>query len=266
MSRDEQDHAVRIRDVRLSLGGHKILKGVDLDLGRSEIIAVFGPSGTGKSTLLRTLTGELVPESGEISVLGVDPSRCSNKDLLALRRRLGVQLQGNGLLSDLTVFENIALPLRAHTKLDKGEIKDKVMESLEAVGLGDRAQVAAPDLSGGMARRVAFARATIMKPELMLFDEPLTGLDPASLSQVRRLIWDQAHVHGAACLVITHHVNELFHWVDKALLMLEGKVAACDRPEAILKHSNPEVREFFAAALENDPPETEQADNEVQRV
>src|SRR5690606_21660679 len=179
--------AVRLDAVRLDRGPRTILSGIDLSVPRGSVTAVLGPSGSGKSTLLAALTGELVPASGTVEVFG-QPVPRRMRDLLALRKSIGVLLQGNGLLTDLTAAENIALPLRTHTRLPR-EVIDRLVEmKLHAVGLRAAANLYPRELSGGMARRVALARAIALDPPLMVYDEPLTGLDPIASGVIMNLV------------------------------------------------------------------------------
>ncbi|HWI23485.1 MAG TPA: ATP-binding cassette domain-containing protein, partial [Lysobacter sp.] len=181
------DIAVRLTDVTLERGGRAVLRDIALAVPRGSVTAVLGPSGSGKSTLLAALTGELVPATGRVEIFGQPVPRTS-RALLEMRKRVGVLLQGNGLLTDLTVAENVALPLRTHTDLPDAVIRRLVAMKLHAVGLRAAAGLFPRELSGGMARRVALARALALDPPLMIYDEPLTGLDPIASGVVMELV------------------------------------------------------------------------------
>ena len=177
-----------MRGVGYRIGDHAIFDGLDLQARRGEITAVMGPSGTGKTTLLRLLMGAIRPSSGSVSVFGANVATLNRVKLFALRRRIGMLFQNGALMSDLSVFENVAFPLRAHTDLPEPLLRRLVLMKLQAVGLRGAAEMAPAALSGGMARRVALARAIVMDPELLIYDEPFVGLDPISLGVILRLI------------------------------------------------------------------------------
>lgn len=236
--------AVHLTDLRLMRGGRAILDGIDLQVPRGGITAVLGPSGSGKSTLLSALTGELPPATGSVEVLG-QPMPTQPRDLLALRKSIGVLLQGNGLLTDLTAAENIALPLRTHTKLPKPVIDRLVLMKLNAVGLRNAATVYPRELSGGMARRVALARALALDPPLMIYDEPLTGLDPIASGVIMSLIARLNAALHMTSVIVTHHVHETLPIADQAIVIANGRIVFSGTPRALQASGDPLVRQFL---------------------
>ena len=236
--------AVRLTDVRLDRGGHAVLSGIDLSVPRGSITAVLGPSGSGKSTLLAALTGELVPTAGTVEVLGqAVPQR--QRELLELRKGIGVLLQGNGLLTDLTVAENVALPLRAHTDLPRAVIDRLVEMKLHAVGLRAAADLYPRELSGGMARRVALARALALDPPLMIYDEPLTGLDPIASGVIMSLISRLNDSLGLTSIIVTHHVHETLPVADRAIVIANGRIVFSGTPAELEATQDPLVLQFL---------------------
>ena len=236
--------AVRLSSVRLDRGGRTILRGLDLGIPQGSMTAVLGPSGTGKSTLLAAITGELVPTEGRIEVFGEEVPRTPG-GLLEMRKRLGVLLQGNGLLTDLTVTENVALPLHAHTRRTDVEIARIVAAKLDAVGLRAAANLYPRELSGGMARRAALARALALDPPLLLCDEPLTGLDPIASSVIMQLLRRLNQMLGLTCIVISHHVRETLPVCDQAVVIANGGIAFAGTPQALQASDDPLLRQFL---------------------
>ena len=236
--------AVRFDAVRLDRGGRTILSGIDLSVPRGSVTAVLGPSGSGKSTLLAALTGELAPASGSVQVFGQTvPQR--KRELLELRKSIGVLLQGNGLLTDLTAAENIALPLRTHTRLPR-EVIDRLVEmKLHAVGLRSAGALYPRELSGGMARRVALARAIALDPPLMVYDEPLTGLDPIASGVIMNLISELNDRLGLTSVIVTHHVHETLPIADRAVVIANGGIVFSGTPAQLQASDDPLVRQFL---------------------
>lgn len=235
---------VRLTDLRLDRGGRSVLRGINLSVPRGSIVAVLGPSGSGKSTLLSALTGELAPASGTVEVFG-QPVPQSPRELLELRKGIGVLLQGNGLLTDLTAAENVALPLRAHTKLPNPLIRRLVLMKLHAVGLSAAADAYPRELSGGMARRVALARALALDPPLMIYDEPLTGLDPIASGVVMSLVRRLNDTLGLTSIVVTHHVHETLPVADHAIVIANGGIVFSGTPAELERSDDPLVRQFL---------------------
>ena len=238
---------VRLTGLRLERGGRSVLEGVTLDVPRGAIVAVLGPSGSGKSTLLSALTGELAPSAGTIEILGA-PLPTRTRELLALRRSIGVLLQGNGLLTDLSVAENVALPLRTHTDLPAPVIDRLVAMKLHAVGLRAAADAYPRELSGGMARRVALARALALDPPLMIYDEPLTGLDPIASGVIMALIRRLNDTLGLTSIVVTHHVHETLPVADVAVVIANGRIVFHGTPDALQASADPLVQQFLNGA------------------
>jgi phospholipid/cholesterol/gamma-HCH transport system ATP-binding protein len=236
--------AVRMTDLRLDRGGRTILHDVSLDVPRGSVTAVLGPSGSGKSTLLAALTGELEPAAGRVEVFGEVVPR-AQKALLSMRKRIGVMLQGNGLLTDLTVAENVALPIRTHTNLPDPVIRRLVEMKLHAVGLRAAADLFPRELSGGMARRVALARALALDPPLMVYDEPLTGLDPIASGVVMSLVRRLNDTLGLTSIVVTHHVHETMPVADHAIVIANGHIVFSGTPAALAETQDPLVRQFL---------------------
>lgn len=240
-----EDAAVAFDKVTLAYGPRTILSGVDMAMPRGSITAVLGPSGAGKSTLLRAAVGELDPAAGRITVLGETLPRPSVRSLFALRRHMGVMLQGNGLLSDLDVFENVALPLRTHTRLPEALIGELVWMKLAAVGLAEAGALETSELSGGMARRVALARAVVMDPPLMFYDEPLTGLDPIACSVIVDLIRGLNDALGMTSLVISHNIHEVVAIADQVLIVANRGIVFAGTPADLAATGDPLVRQFM---------------------
>jgi phospholipid/cholesterol/gamma-HCH transport system ATP-binding protein len=237
---------VEVRDLRYSIGGRPIFDGLNLTVRRGEITAVMGPSGTGKTTLLRLMMGAIRPDSGDLTIFGERPWKLGRAALYALRRRVGMLFQNGALMSDLDVFENVAFPLRAHTRLPEPLLRRLVLMKLQAVGLRGAAEFATGSLSGGMARRVALARAIVMDPELLIYDEPFAGLDPISLAVILRLIQTLNATLGITSIVVTHDVEEISQIAHSSFLLAGGKAAAHGTPAELRATEAPVVRQFMS--------------------
>jgi phospholipid/cholesterol/gamma-HCH transport system ATP-binding protein len=248
------DVVVAVRDVHYAAGGRPIFAGLDLEVRRGRITAIMGPSGTGKTTLLRLITRQIAPARGQVTVFGEDLSGLGRSDVYALRRRMGLLFQNGALLTDMDVFENVAFPVREHTDLPEPLVRLLVLTKLHAVGLRGAAQLMPGELSGGMARRVALARAIVMDPEILLYDEPFVGLDPISLGFILRLIKHMNQALGITSVVVSHDVQELATIADDSYLISEGRVAAAGTPAELKASDSAAVRQFMTGSAEGPVP------------
>jgi len=246
--------AIRIRDLVFRRGHNTILDGISMDIQQGSIVAFMGPSGVGKTTILRLISGQLKPDEGTIEVNGQMVSRMSDRELHRFRRNIGVLLQDGALFTDLTVFENIATPLREHTDLPEPLLRRLVMSKLNAVGLGGIEDLMPHELSGGMARRVAFARAVVLDPGIMLYDEPMTGLDPIAVSTIRTLMRETNDALGLTSIVVTHNVYQMSQLVDYCYIIASAKIAGEGRPEVLNSSSEPSVNQFMNGIMEGPIP------------
>ena len=246
------DVVVDVRNVHFGFGRRAIFSGLDIVARRGCITAFMGPSGTGKTTLLRLITGQVSPTQGSITVFGQDVPSLPQRELFRLRRRMGMLFQNGALLTDLSVFENVAFPLREHTRLPESLIRQLVLTKLHAVGLRGAANLMPAELSGGMSRRVALARAIVMDPEILIYDEPFVGLDPISMGVIVRLIRQMNDVLGITSIVVSHDVEELAAIADESFLLSQGRVVASGTP-AELRESNLEVVRQFMEGVADGP-------------
>jgi phospholipid/cholesterol/gamma-HCH transport system ATP-binding protein len=235
---------VEIRNLGYAVGGRPIFDGLDMDIPRGKVTAVMGPSGTGKTTLLRLVTGQVRADTGSIHVAGEDMRNLKRADLYVLRRRMGMLFQNGALLTDFNVFENVAFPIREHTDLPERLIRQLVLTKLEAVGLRGAADLMPAELSGGMGRRVALARAIVMDPEILIYDEPFVGLDPISMGVILRLIRRLNDTLGLTSIVVSHDVQEISTVSDNVFLLSAGKVVARGSPQELRANPSEVVRQF----------------------
>ena len=242
--------AAQFTGVAYEVGGRSVLKGLDFTVARGRVTAIMGPSGTGKTTLLRLLTGQIQPTAGQVTVDGLDLAVLDRRGLYTLRRRMGMLFQNGALLTDLDVYENVAFPLREHTDLPEAVIERIVLMKLESVGLRGAARLQPAELSGGMARRVALARAIVMDPQLLIYDEPFAGLDPIALGMVLKLIRDLNQTLGITSIVVSHDVHVIEQLADHAVLLSGGRVAAAGRPAELAANPDPTVRQFMSGSAE----------------
>jgi phospholipid/cholesterol/gamma-HCH transport system ATP-binding protein len=236
---------IQIKGLKKSFNGQEVLRGVDLAIGEGELVAVIGGSGGGKSVFLKHIIGLLRPDAGSISMDGVDITGLSERELDRMREKLGVLFQGGALFDSLTVFQNIAFPLREKTKLKAEEIRERVLKALEDVGLRGSGNKYPAELSGGMKKRVALARALITEPAVVLFDEPTTGLDPIILNNIHRLIRETHRKYSYTGIIVSHEIPEIFDISDKVAVMHAGVIAEVGTPQEIRNSQNPVVREFI---------------------
>ena len=241
----DSENLIEIRDLVYSRGSRVIFKDLNLTIKRGEVTAFMGPSGTGKTTLLRLITRQLIPDQGAIFVNGVDIATLSIAELYEMRRRFGMLFQNGALLTDINVFENVAFPLREHTKLSNRLIRHVVLTKLQAVGLRGAADMMPSELSGGMARRVALARAMVMDPEILIYDEPFVGLDPISMGVIVRLVRRMNDALGITSIVVSHDVAEVSTVADCSYLISDGKVAASGSPDELRTTNSELVRQFM---------------------
>ncbi len=247
-------HVALLRGVRYSVDDKPIFRGLDLAIGRGHVTAIMGPSGTGKTTLLRLITGQVQAEQGEVIVDGRNVAQLRRSELYALRRRMGMLFQNGALLTDLDVFENVAFPLREHTHLPERLIRTLVLTKLHAVGLRGAARLMPQQLSGGMARRVALARAIVTDPDILIYDEPFAGLDPISMGVVMRLIRSLNDALGISSIVVTHDVREISQIADVSYILSEGQVVASGTPAELHDHPSPVVKQFMEGAADGPVP------------
>jgi phospholipid/cholesterol/gamma-HCH transport system ATP-binding protein len=245
---------IEIRNVDYEISGRPVFAGLDMDIPRGRVTAVMGPSGTGKTTLLRLITGQVLADSGSIVVAGQELRGVRRADLYTLRRRMGMLFQNGALLTDLSVFENVAFPLREHTDLPERLIRQLVLTKLQAVGLRGAAELMPSELSGGMTRRVALARAIVLDPEILIYDEPFVGLDPISLGVILRLIRHLNDALGITSIVVSHDVQEISMVSDAVFLLSGGKVAAKGTPQELRSYPSEIVRQFVGGLADGPVP------------
>ena len=252
--RRDADPMISLRNLTFRRGSKVILENVNMDIPRGAMVAVMGPSGVGKTTVLRLISGQLRPDEGQVIVNGHDVTAMSDRELREFRRNVGVLLQNGALFTDLTVFENIATPLREHTELPEPLLRRLVMMKLHSVGLGGTEDMMPHDLSGGMARRVALARAVVLDPDIMLYDEPLAGLDPIAVSTVGRLMRETNDVLGLTSVVVTHNVVQMKRLVDYCYILADATVAGHGRPEELAASTDPSVDQFMNGKVDGPIP------------
>ncbi len=234
-----------IRGVHFAFGNRTLFENLNLSIRRGQVTAIMGPSGCGKSTLLNFIGGRLMPRSGEVIVDGVTVNRSSRKELYALRKRMGMLFQRSALLTDLSVFENVAFPIREHTDLPEALVHDLVLLKLQLVGLRGARDHLPAELSGGMGRRVALARAIALDPMMVMYDEPFTGLDPISMGVIVKLIRQVNDALGMTSVVVTHDVREGCSIADYVYLIGGGNVIDHGTPSELQESDSPDVRQFM---------------------
>ncbi|MFZ6646048.1 ABC transporter ATP-binding protein [Undibacterium sp. TJN25] len=245
---------VEIRNLQFGYGDRTILSGLQMDFPRGKVVAVMGGSGSGKTTILRLIGGQLQPQQGQVAVDGKVVHELSTGDLYELRRKMGMLFQHGALFTDLSVFENVAFPLREHTDLPESMIRDLVLLKLNAVGLRNAAALKPSEISGGMARRVALARAVALDPQLIMYDEPFAGLDPISMGVTANLIRNLNDALGSTSILVSHDVNESFTIADYVYFLSQGKVVAQGTPDQMRASEDPYVKQFVHAEADGPVP------------
>ena len=244
------DTLVALRDVRFGYGERVILDGISLTVPRGKVTALMGASGGGKTTVLRLIGGQYRAQSGSLTFEGQEVGAMNQAELYTMRRRMGMLFQFGALFTDLSVFDNVAFPLREHTDLNESMIRDIVLMKLQAVGLRGARDLMPSEVSGGMARRVALARAMALDPQLVMYDEPFAGLDPISLGTAARLIRQLNDTLGLTSVIVSHDLDETFHIADQVIVLANGKIAAQGTPSEVRSSTDPLVHQFVSAAPE----------------
>jgi phospholipid/cholesterol/gamma-HCH transport system ATP-binding protein len=241
---------IHVHNLRRQFGKQVVLNGLSLEIYRGDVLAIIGRSGTGKSVLLKHIIGLLRPDSGQVRIAGEDIHQVRGQDLERLRRRIDMLFQGGALFDSLTVAENIAFPLREKTQMSRAEIRVAVTECLKDVGLNDIEQKFPAELSGGMRKRVALARALVQQPEIMLFDEPTTGLDPILVRAIHQLIRDTQQQFGYTAVIVSHEIPQIFEIATRVAMLHNGIILEVAPPEAFQRSTNPVIQQFIAGSLE----------------
>ena len=244
------DILVDIEDLRFDYGGRPVLEGISMKIPRGKVVAIMGGSGCGKTTLLRCIGGQLRPSGGRVRLENHQVCEMSHQDLYRLRRKMGMLFQFGALFTDMSVFDNVAFPMREHTDMSEDMIRDLVLMKLEAVGLRGAHKLMPGELSGGMARRVALARAVALDPMLMMYDEPFAGLDPIALGVIGQLIRKLNDALGATSIMVTHDVQESLLIVDYIYFISAGRIVAEGTPDEIRASKDPFVHQFIHAEVD----------------
>jgi phospholipid/cholesterol/gamma-HCH transport system ATP-binding protein len=241
---------IRVIDVHHSFGSQQVLRGIDLRVQKGEILAIIGRSGSGKTVLLRLIIGLVQPNRGQILIEETDITQLSGRRLDRMRERFGMLFQGGALFDSMTVFENVAFPLREKTDLSRLEVAAQVQKMLENVGLGEMGYKFPAELSGGMKKRTALARALVTNPSIILFDEPTTGLDPILVHAIHQLIQETHDAFGYTAVIVSHEIPEVFDIATRIAVIHEGRIIAEGSPETILKSPDPFIQQFISGSLE----------------
>jgi phospholipid/cholesterol/gamma-HCH transport system ATP-binding protein len=241
---------IHVKDVYRSFGRQQVLRGLNLKIDQGEIMAIIGRSGSGKTVLLRLLIGLLRPNQGQVIIEGTDITTLSGSRLDKVRERFGMLFQGGALFDSMNVFDNVAFPLREKTDLPEAEIKKQVEDMLIRVGLGEMGYKFPAELSGGMKKRAALARALVTAPSIVLFDEPTTGLDPILVRAIHQLIVDTHHSFGYTAVLVSHEIPEVFEIATRVAMMHEGTIIEEGTPQDILKSTDPLIRQFIEGRLD----------------
>ncbi len=246
----DADVVIECVEVEKSFSGHRVLDGVTCQVPRARITVIMGPSGTGKSVLLRHFVGLLRPDRGDVIVEGRSVPRLSEDELLALRREMGMLFQDGALFSSMNLYDNVAFPLRQHTRLSEREVRTAVMARLVEVGLAGAERKMPSELSGGMRKRAGFARALVLEPRILLFDEPDSGLDPVRTALLCDLIRDIQRRYGSTAVVISHDTKAVFDVADHVILLHGGRVVEQGPRERVRDSANPFTRQFIEGAVD----------------
>jgi phospholipid/cholesterol/gamma-HCH transport system ATP-binding protein len=241
---------IQVIDVHRSFGSQQVLRGINLRVQKGEILAIIGRSGSGKTVLLRLIIGLVRPNRGQILIEGTDITQLSGRRLDRVRERFGMLFQGGALFDSMTVFDNVAFPLREKTNLPPSEIAAQVQKMLENVGLGEMGYKFPAELSGGMKKRTALARALVTNPSSILFDEPTTGLDPILVHTIHQLIQETHDTFGYTAVIVSHEIPEVFEIATRVAVIHEGRIIAEGTPEMILKSPDPFIQQFISGSLE----------------
>ena len=239
------DHQVVLEKVVFLRGRRRIFDEISINIPRGKVVAIMGPSGTGKTTLLKLIGGQLRPESGSVRVSGREIPELSRSELFDVRKRMGMMFQSGALFSDLNVFENVAFPLRVHTDLPDDMIRDLVLVKLQSVGLRGASGLYPNELSGGMSRRVALARAIALDPEIIMYDEPFAGLDPIAMGVVVDLIKALNGVYGTTSIIVSHDIPETASIADIIFVISDGKVIGAGPPNELFEQDSPRLQQFI---------------------
>lgn len=242
---NDNDNFVTIKQLCYSRGDRPIFKGVDINIRKGKVTAIMGPSGCGKTTLLRLIAGQIKPSSGTIMMHGNDIAKSGRQELMQYRKKMGMLFQSGALFTDLSVFENVAFPLRVHTQLPEDMIRDLVLIKLQTVGLRGASELMPSQLSGGMARRAALARTIILDPELLMYDEPFAGQDPINMGVVKDLIKKLNDAMGLTTILVSHDVPETASIADYIYIIANGHVIGTGTPEELLNSEDPLVKQFL---------------------
>ena len=246
---------IRVQGLHKRFGAQPVLRGLDLDIATGEIMIVIGRSGGGKSVLLKHLIGLLRPDAGAVLVDGTDVTRLRGRELDRVRERYGVVFQGGALFDSMSVFDNVAFPLRERSRLGAAEIRGRVEEKLDQVGLAEMGHKNPAEISGGMRKRVAIARALVTEPEIVFFDEPTTGLDPILVNTIHHLIVELHRKFRFTAVMVSHEIPEIFEIADRVAMLHEGVIVEVGPPEALRASANPVVQHFIRGEIEAVPAE-----------
>ncbi len=242
---DMENNMVEMRELRYLRGERLIFDGIEIEIPRGKITVIMGPSGSGKTTLLRLIGGQIRPLSGEVLFDGLSIPTLSRRELFEARKRMGMLFQSSALFTHLNVFDNVAFPIRRHTRLSNDLIRDLVLMKLNAVGLRGARDLSPGQLSGGMARRVALARSIALDPDMIMYDEPFTGQDPIAMGVVIDLIRGLNRALGLTSVVVSHDIQESLELADKVYVIADGHVIGSGRPEDLMREPTPRVRQFI---------------------